>query len=342
MTGRFQDAMIRIAIDAMGGDRGPRTVVQGALVAARDLPLELTLVGPEEELRAELARAGSATGVIRVCHAGSVVGMAESPSEALRRKPDASVRVSAALLASGEVDAVVGVGHTGAMVMAVHAALGMIPGVDRPALATGVPTSAGVGVLLDAGANVGCRPGHLVQFAVMGSVFARVAFGIERPRVGLLSIGEEETKGNELIRDAHRLLKDSSLNFVGNVDARALYHGTADVIVCDGFTGNVALKVSEGLAELIAELMAAELSGPAAPSLSLPIRRSIRRLRKRLDYAEYGGAPLLGVAGLAVVGHGRSSARAVRNAIALAHRFAESGLVDRIQSEIAAAGASHT
>ena len=331
--------MIRIAIDAMGGDRGPRTVVQGALAAARDLPLELTLVGPEGELRGELARAGSRTGAVRVCHAGTVVGMAESPTEALRRKPDASVRVSAALLAAGEVDALVGVGHTGAMVMAVHGALGMIPGVDRPALATGVPTSAGVGVLLDVGANVGCRPGHLVQFAVMGSVFAHVALGIERPRVGLLSIGEEETKGNDLIRDAHRLLKDSPLNFGGNIDARALYHGTADVIVCDGFTGNVALKVSEGLAELIAGLMAAELSGPAAPDLSLPIRRSIRRLRKRLDYAEYGGAPLLGVAGLAVVGHGRSSARAVRNAIALAHRFAETGLVGRIQDEIAAVGA---
>lgn len=324
----------------MGGDRGPRAVVEGALAAARDPSLAVTLVGPEDELRREVERAGPAAPPVAYRHAGSVVDMGESPSRALRLKPDASIRVAADMVASGDADGLVSVGHTGAVVMAAHGALGMMPGVDWPALATGVPTPSGLAVLLDAGANVDCRPAHLVQFAAMGSAFARTALGIERPRVGLLSIGEEATKGNDLIREAHRLLKASPLHFVGNVDARAVFGGLADVIVCDGFAGNVALKVSEGLAELVVGLVSAELGGAEPPAVSLRFRRAVRRLRKRLDYAEYGGAVLLGVAGLVMVGHGRSSARAVRNAVALAHRYAESGLLGRIQGEIAAVGAS--
>jgi glycerol-3-phosphate acyltransferase PlsX len=221
--------------------------------------------------------------------------------------------------------------------MAAHGAFGMLPGVDRPALAATIPTRGHPAVLLDVGASVECRPQHLLQFAVMGAVFARVAFGTETPRVGLLSIGEEETKVNELTREAHRLLKASSLPFIGNVEAGQLFSGDADVIVCDGFTGNVALKTSEGLVEMIEGLLEEDLSSTLTMRMgSLLARRALRRFRRRVDYSEYGGAPLLGVAGVAIVGHGRSSPKAVRNAVAMAYRFAESRFIARVEQEIAA------
>src|SRR5688572_11858570 len=221
--------------------------------------------------------------------------------------------------------------------MAAYGAFGTIPGVDRPALAAAIPTLARPAVLVDAGANVECRPHHLLQFAVMGSVYARVAYGTERPRVGLLSIGEEETKGNELTREAHRLLKASPLNFIGNVEGREIYSGSADVIVCDGFTGNVVLKTSEGLVETVETLLGDELQGTFSSQVGyLLSRRAFRRFRRRVDYTEYGGAPLLGVAGLAVIGHGRSSAKAVRNAIAMAFRFGTNDFIHRVSDQIAA------
>src|SRR5580765_5897734 len=229
--------MIWIAVDAMGGDFAPRHVVDGALAAARHFDLGVTLVGSTRALDAELTRHDDRD---RVVEAAEVVTMEESPAAALRRKPRASIRVAAETVASGEADALFSAGHTGATVMAAYGAFGTLPGVDRPALAATIPTPGGPAVLLDVGASVECRPHHLLQFAVMGCVYARVAFGIPAPRVGLLSIGEEETKGNELTRDAHRLLKGSPLAFVGNIEARAVYNGQADVIVCDGFTGNVA------------------------------------------------------------------------------------------------------
>jgi glycerol-3-phosphate acyltransferase PlsX len=268
--------------------------------------------------------------------------MAEAPSAALRRKPRASIRVAADLVASGDAVALVSAGSTGATVMAAYGALGLLPGVDRPALGTAIPTRKGRAVLLDAGANVECRPQHLVQFAAMGSVFAQVALGIERPRVGLLSIGEEETKGNDLIREAHRLLKAGSLHFIGNVEGRDVYAGEADVIVCDGFTGNVALKISEGLVDAVEHLLGEELqatfSGRMGYLFSL---RAFRRFRKRLDYSEYGGAPLLGVNGPCIVAHGRSSVKAIRNAVAMAHRFAAFGVVDRLEHGIRSVAVSH-
>jgi glycerol-3-phosphate acyltransferase PlsX len=257
---------------------------------------------------------------------------------ALRRKPSASIKVAADLVAAGEASALVSAGHTGATVMAAYTAFGMLPGVDRPALAATIPTRGRPAILLDVGASVECRPQHLLQFGVMGTVFARVAFGTSAPRVGLLSIGEEATKGNELTREAHQLLKASSLSFIGNVEARHVYSGDADVIVCDGFTGNVALKTSEGLVEMIEGLLGEELSSTLTMRMgSLLARRALRRFRRRVDYSEYGGAPLLGVAGLAIVGHGRSSPKAVRNAVAMAYRFAASRFIDRIAQEIAAA-----
>jgi glycerol-3-phosphate acyltransferase PlsX len=329
---------MRIAVDAMGGDHAPARVVDGAVAAARHLGIGVDLVGRAGEVSAELARHGDLTGAdLRIVDAPDVVGMAESPIEALRRKPHASVRVAAGLVASGRAAALVTAGHTGAAVVAAHAAFGMLPGVDRPALAPAVPTKRGSAVLVDAGATVVCRPSYLLQFGIMGSAYARAWLGIAHPRVGLLSIGEEETKGNELTREAHRLLKASALNFVGNVEAREVFSGAADVIVCDGFTGNVALKLSEGLVEMVEELLGEELQSTFSSQVGyLLSRRAFRRFRRRVDYSEYGGAPLLGVAGLCIVGHGRSSAKAVRNAVAMASRMAAGNVLDRVGHDIAA------
>ncbi|MEW6319956.1 MAG: phosphate acyltransferase PlsX [Acidobacteriota bacterium] len=330
---------MRIAVDAMGGDHAPGRIVDGAVAAARHLGIGVALVGPTRGIRAELARhADAETLDVQVVDAPEVIGMSEAPAKALRRKPGASIRVAADLVAAGQAEALVTAGHTGAAVVAAHGAFGMLPGVDRPALAPVVPTRSGSAVLIDAGATIECRPAHLLQFGVMGAVFARVGLGIETPRVGLLSIGEEETKGTELTREAHRLLKASPLRFVGNVEARDIFSGAADVIVCDGFTGNVALKLSEGLVEMVEELLGDELRSTFSSQVGyLLSRRAFRRFRKRVDYTEYGGAPLMGVAGLCIVGHGRSSAKAVRNAIAMAARFAERRVLSRVESEIAAA-----
>jgi glycerol-3-phosphate acyltransferase PlsX len=335
---------MRIAVDAMGGDHAPQVPVEGAIVAARRLDASLLLVGREDVLRAELDRYPGIDGLdIEVRHAPDVVGMAEPPTSALRRKPLSSIRVAAEAVARGEAAALFSAGNTGAAVVAAHAAFGMLPDVDRPALAATIPTRTGAAALLDSGATVDCRPHHLLQFATMGRVFARVALGIPEPRIGLLSVGEEDTKGNDLTREAHRLLRGSPLNFVGNVDAGAVYSGQADVIVCDGFTGNVALKVSEGLVDTVEGMLEEELSRTFSARFGLLLsRRAFRRFRRRVDYSEYGGAPLLGVSGLCVVGHGRSSAKAVRSGIATAHRFARVAFVDRVRAEIASLAAGST
>jgi glycerol-3-phosphate acyltransferase PlsX len=332
--------MITVAVDAMGGDHAPRTVVDGAIAAARHLDIRLALVGPAAMVEAALQTHADWRALgIEIVDAPDVVGMADSPAVSLRRKPRASIRVAADLVADGRAAALFSAGNTGATVMAAHAAFGMIAGVDRPALATTIPTRAHrPSVLLDAGANVECRPQHLLHFAIMGGVFARLALGRERPRIGLLSIGEEATKGNELTREAHQLLKAAPIHFVGNVEARDLYSGDADVIVCDGFTGNVVLKTGEGLVEAVETLLGDELKGTFSSQVGyLLSRRAFRRFRRRLDYSEYGAAPLVGVAGLTLVGHGRSSVKAVRNAIAMAYRFATRGFIHRVEQEIAAA-----
>jgi glycerol-3-phosphate acyltransferase PlsX len=332
---------VRIAIDAMGGDHAPGAIVDGALVAARHLPAALSLVGRVGAIEAELARHADRDRLdVRVVDAPDVVEMADPAAVVLRRKPRASVRVAAELVAAGEAAALFTAGHTGAAVLASHAAFGMIPGVDRPALATIVPTRTGASVLLDAGASVECRPQHLVQFAVMGTIYARLALRLERPSVGLLSIGTEESKGTELVREAHQLLKlpaTSSLRFIGNVEARDVYTGRADVIVCDGFTGNVALKISEGVVATVEELLRAEVARTFTARLGyLLSRRAFRRFRKRVDHSEYGGAPLLGVDAVCVIGHGGSSPHAVRNGVALAHRFAREQFVSRLRAGIEA------
>jgi len=311
--------MIRIAVDAMGGDHAPSAIVDGAVAAAAgQSDIQISLVGATTSIEAELCRHPNWRELpIDVIAAPDVVPMAARPAD-LRRKPGASIRVASNLVACHDAAALFSAGHTGATVVAAHAALGMIPGVERPAVAATIPTRNNPVILLDAGANIECRPHHLLQFAVMGSAYARLALGLPHPRVGLLSVGEEETKGNELTREAHRLLKAASINFAGNVDGRHIYSGVADVIVCDGFTGNIVLKSSEGLVEALEQRLG-------------------ERLSRVFDYSEYGGAPLLGIAGLAVIGHGRSSAKAVSSAIAMAHRFVAGDFIHRLEKEIAAA-----
>ena len=335
---------MHVAVDAMGGDHAPRVVVEGAIEAARELGTGVTLVGAEGQVRDMLAHLPDVSLLdIRIVSAADVVGMGEAPARALRRKRSSSIGVAASLVASGEASALFSAGNTGATVLAAHAAMGLLDGAERPALAASIPTRRGMAVLLDVGANADCRPHHLATFAVMGAAYARACLGIVAPRVGLLSIGEEATKGNELVREAHRLLRASALQFIGNVEARDVYSGEADVVVCDGFTGNVAIKVSEAMVAMIEALLtggagAATGEGPA-PLLSPAAFESFRR---RVDYSEYGGAPLLGVAGPCIVGHGRSSARAVRTAILLAHRFASDNLIPRIEAELLATKGAST
>ncbi len=332
---------MRIAIDAMGGDAGPSVIVDGALVAARHLQVGLLFVGDAAAIKAELARHPAATLFrrldIETIDAPDCIEISESAALALRRKPRASVKVAADAVRDGRADALFSAGHTGATVMSAHAAFGLLPGVDRPALATIIPTRKKPAILLDAGATVGCRAPHLVQFGVMGSAYARVALGIDAPRVGLLSIGEEETKGTDLTREAHRLLKSAPVRFIGNVEGRHVYAGDADVIVCDGFTGNVTLKLSEGLVETVEALLHDELAATFGGRVGYVLsRQAFRRFRRRVDYSEYGGAPLLGVNGLCVVGHGRSSARAVANAVTMAARAVEENLLGRLSRDLSA------
>lgn len=328
----------------MGGDHAPARPVEGALAAARNLGLGVDLVGRADLIDAELRRHADAGALdVRVVDAPDVIEMAESPIKALRRKPRASIQVAVNHVAAGHASAVFSAGHTGACVVAAHAAFGMLPGVDRPALAPTVPTRQGAAVLLDAGATVECRAAHLLQFGQMGAVYARAGLGIAQPRVGLLSIGEEETKGNELTREAHQLLKASALTFVGNVEARGIFSGEADVVVCDGFTGNVALKLSEGLVEMVEELLGDELQSTFSSQVGyLLSRRAFRRFRRRVDYSEFGGAPLLGVAGLCIVGHGRSSVKAVRNAVAMASRMAGNEMMERLRKEMSSAAVARS
>lgn len=338
----------RIAVDAMGGDMAPRVVVDGAVLAARRPDVAVTLVGDADALERELARHLDRAALdLTVVDAPEWVEMTESPAQALRRKPRASVKVAAELVAAGEAAALFSAGHTGATVMAAHGAFGMLEGLDRPALAATLPTQGGADgqtrgvVLLDSGASVECRPAHLVQFAMMGAAFARTALGVAEPRVGLLSIGGEASKGNDLTKEAHRLLQSAPVHFVGNVEAGDLYSGSADVVVCDGFTGNIALKVSEGLVETVEGMLREELAETLGTRLGwLLSRRAFRNFRRRVDYAEHGGAPLLGVAGITVVGHGRSSAKAVRSAILMAARLAGAGFIEKLKVDASARQAS--
>ena len=326
-----------VALDAMGGDGGVAVNVAGAVAAARDLGLSVVLVGIEETIARELSHFEVRKLDIRIRHASEVVEMYESPSVALRKKKDSSIRVTVDLVKEGEADAMVSAGNTGAAMATALVVLGPLVGVERPAIAAQVPTLSGHAILLDVGANVDCKPRHLVQFAIMGTVYAREILGKTDPAVGLLSIGEEETKGNELTKEAFRALEDEpEIRFIGNVEGADIFNGKADVVVCDGFTGNVALKIGESVAETIMALFEEEVSrGLIGKAGLLLLRPALHRCQKRIDYTEYGGAPLLGVNGVVIISHGRSTAKAIKNGIRVAGECVKNRVIDNIRDGIA-------
>src|SRR5438067_10081716 len=328
---------LKVAVDAMGGDYGPRVVVEGAVAAVREFGAAVILVGDRSAINREVVRLDAQSVALEIRHASQVVGMAESPSQALRRKRDSSLRVAADLVKDGKASAFISAGNTGAAMAISMFVIGVLPGVDRPAIAAVLPNLRKFTILLDAGANVDPKPWHLLQFAVMGHVYARDIFGLDNPRVGLLSVGQEEGKGNELTKEAYEELKASSLNFVGNVEGRDIYNGSCDVVVTDGFTGNVALKISESLAEMLGAMIKEELTrdlrSKIGAALSTP---AITRFRKRVDYTEFGGAPLLGIDGEAIICHGRSPAKAIKNAVRVAGEWAKKGLNEHIRAALEA------
>jgi phosphate acyltransferase len=327
----------RIALDAMGGDHAPQEILKGALLAAAEYPIDIILVGREEVVRENLAvLTDTLPPRITVVDAREVVEMEDTALAPLRRKRNSSVRICANLVAEGKADAMVSAGHTGASMTSAYKVLGTIEGVSRPALAAIVPSTAGHTVLLDVGANVDIKPTQLREFAVMGHFYAQMIFGIEAPRVGLLSIGEEEGKGNELTKETFRVLKETGLNFMGNAEGRDIYNGNADVVVCDGFIGNVVLKASEALGEFVSRTLREELTKSVTRKAGAFLAKSaFDGLKKRMDYSEYGGAPLLGVRGGCIVCHGRSNAKAIKNAIRVARDFALNHMDQKIQKSVA-------
>ncbi len=330
--------MVTIAVDAMGGDHAPKAEVEGAIRAVRNLAVSVLLVGQDSVLRSELsAHPGWEKLPISIHHASEVVTMEDSAGKALRNKKDSSIRVALRLARDGQAQGVVSAGNTGAVMALAKTVCGMVSGVDRPALASVFPTVKGKpAVMLDVGANVDVSGEMLAQFAMMGELYSRLIFHTEKPRVGLLSIGEEEHKGNELTKSATPLLKKLPLHFIGNVEGRDLFTGHADVIVCDGFTGNVALKVSEGLVDVVKHLLQESLKASLSGKIGYLLSRSaFANFKKRVDYSEFGGAPLLGVKGCTIICHGRSNANAIKNAIRVAAEFAESGLNERLASGLA-------
>jgi phosphate acyltransferase len=329
-----------IALDAMGADRAPKPEIEGAIQAARQYGVRVLLVGPEEIIKAELDRhRGAAQLPLEIVHASEYITM-EDKVEAIRAKRDNSMRVGLRLVREGRANGFVTAGNTGAAMATAKIVLGAVPGVDRPALAAVFPTAPGTAaMLLDVGANVDCTAQNLEQFAVMGDAYFRAMFGKKSgaPRVGLLSIGEEETKGNELTRAAFQLLKQLPLNFVGNVEGRDLYNGEVDVIVADGFVGNVALKISEGVANFVRTALKESLKSTITRQVGAFLSRSaFADFKKRVDHTEYGGAPLLGVKGACIITHGSSNANAMKNAVRVAAEFSESGINESIERGLAA------
>ena len=314
-----------IAVDAMGGDHAPEAIVTGALRAATEKKIPVILVGDQERISALLDEKRPVSSLVGVQHASQTVGMGDSPSAAVRRFTDSSIRVAFDLVRRGEADAVVSAGNSGATMAVAMVVLKKLDGVDRPAIATFHPTTRGFSLVLDAGGNVDCKPFHLVQFGIMGSVFARRVTKKENPRIGLLSNGSEESKGNELTREANEIMKRCGLNYIGLVEGRDIYNGTADVVVCDGFVGNVGLKMCEGLAEVFQRMVQEEIRRSLRAKLGyLLIRNAFKKVAKRGDPSEYGGAPLVGINGTCIICHGNSSPKAITNAIVLAQDLTDS------------------
>lgn len=327
---------MRIAVDAMGGDYAPAVVVEGAVIAAREYQVEVLLVGQQESVEENLRKYNLGKCKIEVIPASQVVLMNELPAEAVRRKRDSSIAVATRLLKSGDADAMVSAGNTAAALAITRTILGKLKGLARPAIAATMPNPVGVTVLLDVGANAGnCKPEHLLQFAIMGEIYAGRILGKQNPRVGLLSVGEEESKGSAVTLDTYPLLMKAPINFLGNVEGKDIVNGTADVVVCDGFVGNAILKVSEGIAEMIFEMMKSEINNSKLAKLGFLLAKpALRKLRKRIDYSEYGGAPLLGINGACIIGHGKSNANAIKNAVRVASEFVSQRVNEHIEQRL--------
>jgi len=337
--------LIDIALDAMGSDKAPEPEVRGAILACRNLNVRVHLVGPEPLLRQHLANVPFVNRLpISIVHTDEHIGMDEKAAHAVRAKKNSSMRLGLKLVKEKRASGFFTAGNTGAGMATAKMVLGTLPGVDRPALAMVMPTLSGSPcVLLDVGANVDCKPFNLEQFAVMGELYARSVLRVPRPRVGLLSVGEEESKGNDLTREAFALLRKLPINFTGNAEGRDIYNGNMDVVVCDGFVGNVALKTSEGLSKLVREMLKASLTQTVTAQVgALLSRRAFNAFRRRLDPSEYGGAPLLGVRGVCIIGHGSSNDRAIMNGIRVAAEFAQAGINERLEREFASHPASET
>jgi len=326
---------MKIVLDAMGGDYAPPVTVEGGVWAAREYGIAVILVGREEDVRRELVKHDTSGLSLPVVHASQVIEMEEHPAAAVKAKRDSSMVVGMDLIKQGEAEAFVSAGNSGGVMAAALFRLGRIRGIKRPALSTVYPTTPGICFMLDVGANTDCKPEYLLQFAYMGVAYAERVLGIVNPRVGIVSNGEEEGKGSILVQEAYQMLKKSGLNFIGNVEGKDIPAGMADVVVTDGFTGNVIGKLSEGLAESLLHLIKEEIKkSPIATVGALLARPAFEQVRKRLDYAEFGGAPLLGVDGVVIVGHGRSNAKAVRNAVRVAKQAVEGGMLAAIKEDL--------
>ncbi|MBE3558995.1 MAG: phosphate acyltransferase PlsX [Ktedonobacteraceae bacterium] len=338
---------VRIALDAMGGDKAPGEIVQGAIQAAREYHMGIYLVGRQEAIQAELARHDTRGLDLPIIHTDEVIEMDEHPAAAVRRKKDASMVVALQQVREGAALGAVSAGNSGAMLAASLFTLKRLPGVDRPALGGIYPTRSGVCLVIDMGANTDCKPEYLLQFALMGSIYIERIFHIKAPRVGLLANGEEESKGNQQVIEAHQLLKKNAqalhLNFIGNIEGRDIPTGNVDVVVCDGFVGNVVLKLSEGIGETFTDMLKEQLTSSLPSKLAAAVLKpGLYRMFKRLDYAEYGGVPLLGINGAAIVAHGRSNARAIKNALRVARQTAEMGVAAAITEGLAKLNAPET
>lgn len=326
---------MKIAIDGMGGDRAPRAIVDGVVMAAKEFGYELILVGDKTILRRELSHYRRYSDSITIQHASEVIAMDDPPAVSVRRKRNSSISVGIELMKSGEADAFISAGNTGAVVCSATLNLGLLPGIERPGISIVFPTFVGLSMMIDVGANLDPRPIHLLHYGIMGDAYSKFILGKTRPSIGLLSIGEESSKGTDFVKETHKLLDESRLNFVGNIEGRDVFTGRCDVILCDGFVGNIVLKVAEGIGAAITRLMKSQIKNrPVAKLGALLSKTAFMRLWKDLDYTEYGGAPLLGVDGCIIISHGSSTAKAIKNAIRKGAEFRENDLNRRIIEEI--------
>jgi len=333
--------MIKVIVDAMGGDYAPGVVVEGAKAAVQEYDVEVVLVGQEEILKTLLKKSHYNAERISVYNANEAIGMSESAAASVRKKRGSSIVVGLELVKEGRGDAFFSAGNTGAVVCAATLSLRLLPGVERPGIALVLPTLKGISLIIDVGANIDPKPMHLLQYGIMGDAYFRYILNQPTARIGLLNIGEEESKGTEFMKETHELFEKSKLDFIGNIEGKDIFSGKCDIIVCDGFVGNVALKVSESLAETVQEFLRRHIKGSFIGILgALLLKKSFSRFKKKLDYSEYGGAPLLGVDGVVIIGHGRSNARAIKNAIRVAKEEVERKFNEKISEAIGPANTS--